>query len=286
MRAWKRLARLVSLVLFALFGASALMYSAPGYFADAREMDATRGTAARSDLDRMRAQQDSLHHVLWEQTAGWLHGDLGMSRQYQVPVRELLRERGWKSAKVLLTGVLAGWLAALFFAVPLSLSRSRRSDFALALTTAPLLALPVGAMATFCLLGNLSEPALVLAVVVAVRDTKLLHRVLQQAWRAPHIVHARAQGFSSARILTVHIFPILRSELLSIGMMSFTLALSALVPVEVVFDLPGLGQLAWSAAMNRDLPVLVAVTCLMAGCFGIAGFLVEPERPRQEVPCA
>jgi ABC-type dipeptide/oligopeptide/nickel transport system permease component len=38
------------------------------------------------------------------------------------------------------------------------------------------------------------------------------------------------------------------------------LALSAAVPVEVVCDLPGIGQLAWKAALARDLYLLVCLT--------------------------
>jgi peptide/nickel transport system permease protein len=43
------------------------------------------------------------------------------------------------------------------------------------------------------------------------------------------------------------------------------------VPVEVIFSVPGLGQLAWNAAMNRDLPVLLAVTTIMAIAVSVAG---------------
>jgi ABC-type dipeptide/oligopeptide/nickel transport system permease component len=46
-----------------------------------------------------------------------------------------------------------------------------------------------------------------------------------------------------------------------------------MVPIEVVFTVPGVGQLAWSAVMNRDLPVLVAVSLLMACVVGFAGML-------------
>jgi peptide/nickel transport system permease protein len=55
--------------------------------------------------------------------------------------------------------------------------------------------------------------------------------------------------------------------------LSLVTALSALVPVEVLFDVPGLGQLAWNAAMNRDLPVLLAVTLLMALAVTSSGML-------------
>jgi peptide/nickel transport system permease protein len=41
--------------------------------------------------------------------------------------------------------------------------------------------------------------------------------------------------------------------------------------VEVIFNVPGVGQLAWNAAMNRDLPVLLAVTMIMAIAVTLAG---------------
>jgi peptide/nickel transport system permease protein len=42
------------------------------------------------------------------------------------------------------------------------------------------------------------------------------------------------------------------------------LAIAAIVPIEVICDVPGLGQLAWKAALARDLPLLVVLTLLVA----------------------
>jgi peptide/nickel transport system permease protein len=55
--------------------------------------------------------------------------------------------------------------------------------------------------------------------------------------------------------------------------LSIVTALGALVPIEVIFTVPGVGQLAWSAVMNRDLPVLVAISLIMAFVIGLAGIL-------------
>ena len=38
---------------------------------------------------------------------------------------------------------------------------------------------------------------------------------------------------------------------------------SSALAVEVICDSPGLGQLAWQAALGRDLPVLVNVTLIV-----------------------
>jgi ABC-type dipeptide/oligopeptide/nickel transport system permease component len=38
----------------------------------------------------------------------------------------------------------------------------------------------------------------------------------------------------------------------------------AIIPIEAICDAPGLGRLAWQAALSRDLPLLVDLTMLIA----------------------
>ncbi len=134
-----------------------------------------------------------------------------------------------------------------------------------------LLAVPTAAMATVCLLANSGGPVLVMALLLAARDFKFLHRTLREAWLDPHVLQARAQGIATPRLLLKHILPNIASQLFALASLSIVTALSALVPVEVIFNVPGLGQLAWNAAMNRDLPVLLAITMLMALAVTCAG---------------
>ncbi|HEY4358035.1 MAG TPA: ABC transporter permease subunit [Acidobacteriaceae bacterium] len=281
-----RLLRVVSLVLLAALGTIVLMRVAPGYFTDSREMDGQYASAGRAAVQERQAEEGTLAASLAVSVRGWSHGSLGQSRQYDVPVTQLLRERAAASSKLLLGGVAAGWLLSLALTLLLSARRTRAGEPLIALSTAVLLALPVGALATFCLLSEFGGPMFVLALLIAVRDFKLLYRMLRQALRAPQVLYARAQGFSYARILRVHLLRTLGAELLSLAMMSFAVALSALVPVEVIFDVPGLGQLAWNAAMNRDLPVLVAVTLVMAACVGVASLFAEAGVTQETAQCA
>ena len=286
MRALLRAVRVLSLVLLSIVGTSALMYAAPGYFTDAREMDGAYATTARTELRQLQTEQGSLGALLRTEFRSWSHGDLGHSRQFDVQVSSLLRERAVRSARLLTLGVLAGWSVALLIAIPLSLRQTTLLDLSTAALTALLLSVPVGVLATVCLLGNTGGPIFVLAAVVAARDFKLLHRMFQSIWQAPFVLHAHATGMPSLQIFRIHIVSFLKKELFSVVVMSFTLALSALVPVEVIFDTPGLGQLAWTAAMNRDLPVLVAVTAVMSACVGLAACMVEPDQVAREAQCA
>src|SRR5580658_4070782 len=128
-------------------------------------------------------------------------------------------------------------------------------------------------MATLCLLANKGGPVQVMALLIATRDFKFLHRMFRKAWLEPHMLQARAQGIATSRLLVAHVLPSLAGQLAALASLSVVTALSALVPVEVIFNVPGLGQLAWNAALNRDLPVLLAITLIMAiavTCSGMA----------------
>jgi peptide/nickel transport system permease protein len=271
----RQIARMVSLILLAALGTVWLTRSAPGYFSDVRETDPRYAEAARAEMESAREQQGSIARLTGRLLLGWLHGDMGRSRQYDVPVASLLGERLVVSAKLLFGGVLLGWLVALTAALPLSARRGSAGEVLIAAPAAVLLAIPTGAMAILCLMLDTGGPLLVLATLVGVRDFKLVYALLRQTWTNPCLLYARAQGIGSGRMTLVHLLPGIAPHLVALATMSVVVGLSAIVPVEVIFNVPGIGQLAWSAAMNRDLPVLLAVTLLMALAVGAMSIFGE-----------
>jgi peptide/nickel transport system permease protein len=76
-------------------------------------------------------------------------------------------------------------------------------------------------------------------------------------------VMARSRGLAPARLFLFHVVPPALMPLVALAGVSVTLAFGASIPVEAIADVPGIGQLAWRAALGRDLPVLVAVTLLL-----------------------
>jgi peptide/nickel transport system permease protein len=285
-RVLARFGRVASLVLLAALGTIALMRLAPGYFADLREMDGEYGNGARKALEIQRAEQRSLVTLTKQLIGGWLHGNLGRSRQYDIPVTELMGSRAKVSGLLLLSGLASGWLVAFALALLLSARRTRGGEALIAGPTAVLLAIPIAAMATTCLIANMGGPVLVLTTLVGVRDFKAIYRLLRYTWGSPHLLYAKSQGIRSRRITLVYLIPALTAELVAVAVTSFVIALSAIVPVEVIFDVPGLGQLAWSAAMNRDLPVLLAVTLVVAACVGLASMISPGAGSMEATPCA
>jgi peptide/nickel transport system permease protein len=77
------------------------------------------------------------------------------------------------------------------------------------------------------------------------------------------VLTARAKGLGSFRVLLWHILPVTAPQLLALAGVSVSLAFAAAIPVEVLCDLPGIGQLAWKAALGRDLELLVNLTMIV-----------------------
>ena len=266
-----RTGRTLLLMLFAAGGTILLVRFAPGFFSDSREMDAKYAQSAQSEIQAENVQNRSAALIAFQEIKGWLRGDLGQSRQYEIPVAELIRPRLRVSASLLARGILVGWLLAVCAALPVSSLRKAGPLWGLPFTV--LLAVPTAAMATACILSDLGGPVLVLSLLIAAREFKFLRSLLEGAWRSQHLLQGRAQGLSPRALVRAHILPNLAPQLLALTTLSIVTALGALVPIEVIFTVPGVGQLAWSAVMNRDLPVLIAISLLMACVVGFAGML-------------
>jgi len=270
----KRLGRTVAILLLVVGGSTILVRFAPGYLSDVREMDARYAAAARVELTAEAARSSSVWQMLETELGEWTRGDLGRSREYDVPVVELIRPRLAVTGGLIARAIVLAWTLAIGWA--LLSSAGRRPWMLWQAPSALLLAVPTAAMATFCLVAGRGGPVLVMTLVLAGRDFKFLDKVLRRAWQAEHVLQARAQGVSTARLLWAHILPGTGPQLLALATLSIVTALSAMVPVEVILGVPGLGQLAWNAAMNRDLPVLIAVTMILAVAIALAG--MAPER--------
>jgi len=267
----KRTGRTLLLLFFAAGGTILLVRFAPGFFSDTREMDAKYAQAAHEEIQEENSQQQSVEQIAIREVKSWLNGDFGQSRQYHVPVAQLIGARMRVSALLLAKGIFHGWLLAICASLPISALRKGAVLWRLPFTL--LLSVPTAAMATACILVDAGGPVLVLSLLIAAREFNFLLSLLERAWRSPHLLQGRAQGMSSRALVTLHILPNVAPQLCALTTLSIVTALGALVPIEVIFTVPGVGQLAWSAVMNRDLPVLAAVSLLMACVVGFAGMI-------------
>jgi peptide/nickel transport system permease protein len=271
----RSLPRALILLAATMVGTIALVQWAPGYWSDLRELDAQSGSSVRQTLERQRSN----HSGAFVAAVEWIHcalrGDLGASRQFNIPVTALLAERSTVSLRLLLAALVAGWSAACTVAICLALVNRQAAVTFFMVPAAWLLAVPVGALCMLCFLADTGGPVLVMALLIGARELQFFQRLLSETLRESHFLYLHAAGVPPRRIVFAFALPQLRSQSLALLLRSVVTSIGLLIPVEVIFDLPGLGQLAWSATMNRDMPVLLAVTMMFACSLVLFGTMAD-----------
>jgi peptide/nickel transport system permease protein len=253
-------------VLFALAGfcGATLLRFAPGFDVDERELDPRRSTESVTQLRESREAGRNIIAYYGRFLGGALTGDLGMSRSLERPVTQLLRERLPATGRLIVFGILQAWIAGLGCALAVVFSpRGIVFDVAASIATCILLSLPAALIGILFLYWRGPLP-LALGLLLFPRIFTYARNLLWNAQAMPHVLQAHARGLSRLAILFRHLVPAALPQLGSLAAVSVSLALGAAIPLEVLCDQPGIGQLAWQAAQGRDLPLLVGLTLVMA----------------------
>lgn len=243
--------------------ASLLICSAPGFYTDEQSLDVRLSEESREYLRQEREQQGGPFTACWRYLSGLARADFGHSQAFNRPVSELLRDRVPVTILSVGTGVTAAWMAALAIAI-LGIVLPGRVAPAAAIGTAGLLiCVPAALIAFVAVLLNLPA-AFAIAAVTFPRVYASFHHIFRDAGRQPFVLSARGFGIRPWRIALFQVSPVVLPQLLAVMGTSVGMALGAAVPVEVIADSPGLGQLAWRATLARDLPALLSVTLIIA----------------------
>jgi peptide/nickel transport system permease protein len=253
---------LVFTALAGAFFAATLVRLAPGADSDERQFDPRFSAASVQALRESRVADRNLLRYYLNYLRGLAHGDFGTSYSLKRPVGELLADRGPATLRLAGTGLIAGWVLGLILAIAAT-QWKRATDVVASGFIALLLCLPAG-LAALLVLAALAPWWWAIALVVAPKVFVYSRALLAKVAAEPHVLLARAKGLGRARIFAWHIAPSILPELFALSGVTVSLAFSAAIPIEAVCDIPGVGQLAWQAALGRDLPILVTVTLLLA----------------------
>lgn len=261
-RIGRHLATMLVTVLVGAFLAATLVRLAPGFDADAQQLDSRLSHETVEALRAGRAQNRNIVRFYFNYLGAALHGDLGQSQTLNRPVRQLVAERLPVTARLVGWGVLLGWTLALVLAFSVSLTRLAGFRLAAVVCAGALLCIPSAVLALAFVI--LRAPAfLAIALVVFPKIFSITRNLLEQSYELPHIVTARAKGISELRVLFWHVLPVSGGQLIALAGVSVSLALGASIPVEALCGIAGIGQLAWQAALGRDLPLLVTLTIVV-----------------------
>jgi peptide/nickel transport system permease protein len=257
---------LLTVLLGGLLGAT-LVRMGPGFGVDERELDSRFSADSQQAIRAERAKDNNIALFYVRYIAGFVRGDFGFSRSLNRPVAELLRQRLPLTLESLGMGVFGGASLGLLLALLTVWWRAPGADFVPAVLSGLCLAAPAAVIALVLLwmgpwIGQASRWAIVLVVFPHVY--RYAKNQLIATSQSPHVAAAEARGLSSWRVLWAHVFTPAAPQLAALAGISVSLAFGASIPIEVICDSPGVGQLAWRAAMDRDLPLLVTITVLVA----------------------
>jgi peptide/nickel transport system permease protein len=267
----KHVLKLMLTLLLGGFLAATLVRFAPGFGTDAAQIDFRLNNES---IEALRQPQENLGAFYLHYCERLLHGDFGMSRTLQRPVAELIKERMPETLKSVGLGLLLAWLTALSLACVGIMSQSAVFDTAAGMFCGALLCVPAAAVAVLFVLARAPE-RLVLGIVVLPQVYRYARNLLVRSFNQPHVLTARAKGLGNLRVLLWHVFPPAAPQLLAVAGVSASLAFTAAIPTEALCDLPGIGQLAWKAAMGRDLYLLVTLTVFVTAVTLIANSTCE-----------
>ncbi|MGH2903398.1 MAG: ABC transporter permease [Solirubrobacteraceae bacterium] len=234
----------------------------------------------------------------------FLHFNLGYSYYSNAPVRGLLGERLGATLSLMLGGAAIWLMVGLPVGILSALRRGSWLDrasmgTALVFVSAPeywlglialyLFAADIGRVKIFPGAGSyvslasdpwkwftsLLLPWLVLAAGSAAIYARLMRGSLTETMQEDYIRTARAKGLGERRVVLHHGVRSAINPILTILALDIAMLLGGAILVEVVFDIPGIGQLAYTAIRHSDLLVVQGTVLLGALFIVVANIVVD-----------
>lgn len=260
---WMRHARRILLTALLIgFAGATLVRLGPGFGTDERELDSRLNGQSRLAIQAERSGEQNIAFFYISYLGRLLRGDLGFSHSLNRPVAELLAERLPLTLISLGYGVAGGFLIGVTLAILTVLWQAAVYDFAAGALAGLCVSIPSAVVALLFLWFGASG-RWAIALVIFPHVYRYASNLLASAYQSQHVITAFAKGLGRTRILLAHVVAPVVPQLAALAGISVSLAFAASIPIEAICDIPGIGQLAWKAALSRDLPLLVSITMLL-----------------------
>ncbi|MBT4969592.1 MAG: ABC transporter permease [Bacteroidetes bacterium] len=283
----------VSLIIFCITivlpGDAAVMTL--GMEATAEDLETLRH---RLGIDRPKIIQ----YIDW--VGGVLKGDLGMSIRYQKPIAPLLAMRVSNSLWLTGVGLLISIPIGLLFGIIGGLKPGRLIDHILSGASLYFTAMPefvTGAvlitlfstklgwfppfsevepgMPLLDRLYNLFLPAVTLSLVIVAYTLRMMRASLIEVMQSMYIRAAKLKGLPWPTLLFRHALPPALGPTITVIALSIGWMIGGLVIVESMFGYPGLGRLLIYAIDNRDIPLIQAISLIVACAYAFANLFAD-----------
>lgn len=252
-------------------------------------------------LERMLGLDRPWHVQYFDWVKGVLEGDFGDSLGLSLPVSVVVGEAFWNSASLALTSLIAVTIIAIPLGVLASLKRGTLADLIIGIFSYIGASMPEFVTATLLLiflagpaLGLLpaggfvainesfigfSEhvilPATTLGLILIAHISRQVRSEMSEVLSSDYIRAARLKGLNERRVIQRHALPNSLAPAVAVISLDIGYLLGGIIVVEEIFAWPGLGRLLIYALENRDLPVIQAITLLLATVYALSNLLSD-----------
>jgi peptide/nickel transport system permease protein len=271
--------------------------------------DTARAILGREAVNTARydalREQLGLNKPLAQQYLGWLGGvvtgDLGNSLVQDQPVTQLLGRRVLNTFILVFVAALLSIPISLLLGSLTALRRDGRFDISVSIGSLSLAALPefvIGiilillfATQVFNWLPAVSRvdpdvpisqqlelfilPAVTLTLAVAPYMTRILRASTIEVLESEYVMMARLKGLPERLVLNRHALPNALAPMLQVTALNLAWLAGGVVVVEYLFAFPGIGSLLVDSVANRDMPMVQAITLIIAAVYVVANLTAD-----------
>lgn len=278
-----------------LLGVSAitfvLLYALP---ADPARMIAGRSATAQTvaNIRHQLGLDQPLLVQFWTYLSGLLQGDLGRSYAQKTEVATLIAARIPATLALMAAGILVEVVLGLTLGVIAALRRGGFVDrtvmamafigvsapqFVVALLLLYVFAVTLGwfPMSGFGTMAHLVLPAATLGILGAGWYARMVRSAMIDVLNQDYVRTARAKGLSAPRVVFRHALPNALLPIIAMIGIDIGQFMGGLVVVEAVYGWPGIGQLAWQAIQQVDIPIIMGVTLVSALAIVLGNLLAD-----------
>ncbi|WFR99142.1 ABC transporter permease [Rhizobium tumorigenes] len=228
--------------------------------------------------------------------SGIVHGDLGRSYTQKTSVLPLILARLPATLILMAAGILVEVVLGITLGTIAAVRRGGFVDrlvmmasfvgvsapqFVVALLLLYVFAATLGwfPMSGYGTPNHVVLPAVTLGILGAGWYARMVRSAMIDVLNQDYVRTARAKGLSSSRIIFRHALP--NAILPIIAMIGIDIGqfMSGVVVVEAVYGWPGIGQLAWQAIQQVDIPIIMGVTLVSALAIVIGNLIADIVAP-------
>jgi peptide/nickel transport system permease protein len=123
--------------------------------------------------------------------------------------------------------------------------------------------------------GNMVLPILILGADIAGQVAKPLYAEMHDTMAERHVLIARAKGLREGAVVWRHVLPNSLTVFIALSGLIVAGTLGGSMTMEVLFDLPGMGKLAYNAVAGRDYPIVQAIAVFIAAVVAVVNLLTD-----------